>query len=623
VEAAERRVKSGGLNRSILLIVAVVVLLRLPFLNQAIQGDDPYYLFGAQHALIDPAHPSHAKYIFQGELVDMRGHPHPPLNAWVLAGLLVMFGDVYEVPFHAAYIVFSAIAAISMYFLAKRFSDFPLPATLLFCAVPAFVVNGNSLESDLPFLAFWMAGFALFVFGRYAWSALALALAAMTAYQAIVATPILGFYCWLHARRSARAWAVTLTPVVIVAVYQVYERLTSGALPATVLAGYFSSYGLQQLSNKAKNALALTVHAGWIVFPVLGGAAFGSRWPYALAAAAGGILIDANPLFWVSFAMGVLAIGWCVRKPDFLTAWVLIFFAAALVLFFAGSARYLLPIAAPLAILAAKQRRYVPIAVAGNLIVGLALAYVNYEHWDGYRRFAHSVQRELHEKRVWINGEWGLRFYLESEGALPIARTQAVQPGEWIVASALALPVPVTAPLATVAERDIRPWLPIRLIGLESKAGYSTASAGFRPFDFGTGTIDRVRIDAVMERRPTLSYLPMNAPEAQNQIASGVYQLEGQWRWMSGRAVVLLKPPDVPQPLHVQIYIPDPAPARTVGVLLDGQELHSQTVPAPGVYTITSKPATGSSVTIVVDKTFSVPGDHRELGAILTEVGFR
>ena len=40
-------------------------------------------------------------------------------------------------------------------------------ATLLFIATPAFVVNGNSLETDVVFLAFWMASVALFVGGRY------------------------------------------------------------------------------------------------------------------------------------------------------------------------------------------------------------------------------------------------------------------------------------------------------------------------------------------------------------------------------------------------------------------------------------------------------------------------
>jgi hypothetical protein len=161
------------------------------------------------------------------------------------------------------------------------------------------------------------------------------------------------------------------------------------------------------------------------------------------------------------------------------------------------------------------------------------------------------------------------------------------------------------------------------LIGLNSKAGYSTASSGFRAFDVSTDPIDRVRIEAVLERHPTLSYLRMNAPEAPNQIASGVYQLEQQWRWMSGRAVILLKPPPAPVPLRVTIYIPDPAPARQVRIMLDGQELHTQALAGPGAHAITTKPASGSSVTISVDKTFSVPGDHRELGAILSEVGFR
>ena len=163
-------------------------------------------------------------------MVDMRGHPHPPLDSWILAALLAVFGDVYEIPFHSSTCSFSLVAAIGMWFLAKRFSDNPLGATLLFLSVPAFIINGNSFEADLPFLAFWMAGIALFVARRYALAAIALILAAMTAYQAVIATPILFVYCWLHVRRSRKAWAVALTPVMAVAAYQAYERATSGAL---------------------------------------------------------------------------------------------------------------------------------------------------------------------------------------------------------------------------------------------------------------------------------------------------------------------------------------------------------------------------------------------------------
>jgi 4-amino-4-deoxy-L-arabinose transferase-like glycosyltransferase len=146
-----------------LAIVALVILLRVPFLNQPIQGDDVYYLYGAQHAQIDPLHPLDTRYMFLGDMVDMRGHPHGPMDSWILAILLAALGDIREIPFHAAYAVFSIIAALAMWSLARRFCERPFIATLLFLAVPAFVVNGNSLEADLPFLAFWMAAVTLFV----------------------------------------------------------------------------------------------------------------------------------------------------------------------------------------------------------------------------------------------------------------------------------------------------------------------------------------------------------------------------------------------------------------------------------------------------------------------------
>src|SRR5262249_46775771 len=149
--------------------------IRIPFLNQAIQGDDDIYLKEAAHALVQPLQPANTKYVFRGEEVDLRGHSHPPGNAWPLAVLIVLFGGVKEVPFHIASIGFSLIAVRSVWSFAPRFSPQPLWATLLFMAVPAFVVNGGSLEADLPFLAFWMAACALFFSSRLALAAAAMA----------------------------------------------------------------------------------------------------------------------------------------------------------------------------------------------------------------------------------------------------------------------------------------------------------------------------------------------------------------------------------------------------------------------------------------------------------------
>jgi hypothetical protein len=620
--------------RQTLLIAALVVLIRLPFLNQAIQGDDVKYLALAQHAQIEPAHPNHLAYAYQGQMVQMQGHPHPPLNAWMLAALLAIFGDVYERPFHAAYIVFSLIAALSMLALARRFSSAPACATLLFIATPAFVVNGTSLESDLPFLAFWMLGYALFITAvdrrsvlLLAASAVGLALASMAAYQAVVAAPILAYYLWERDRKWRLGWLGVLVAPIVVVLFQLYEKQSSGTVPATVLAGYFQTYGLQQIANKLKNAAALTVHTGWIVFPLLAIVAFRKRWIFGVVAGLAGISIDPNPLFWVTFGIGVMVLASCIeRRPEFLKAWVLIFFAAALVIFFAGSARYLLPMAAPVALLAVREMRWVRPAFVLQLALSLALAVVNYQQWDGYRQFAHSLHDQVAKKRTWINGEW-MQFYVESDGGLPVLLGQALRPGELLVSSDLGFPVSVTTgggQLVTLAERDITSSLPFRLIALGAKSGYSTASAGLRPFDISTGPIDRVRAQIVVERKPTQSYLTMNAPEAETQIVSGMFGAEeASWRWMGEKAVVLLKPPSQPQPLHVVFNIPGPAPARRVTLVLDGAVLEDKAYDKPGTYTLTTRAVSGHTVTVSVDKTFSVAGDQRQLGMIVSELGFR
>jgi hypothetical protein len=442
-------------------------------------------------------------------------------------------------------------------------------------------------------------------------------LAAACGYQAIVLVPIL----FMVSRKPH--WVLATIPVALGS-YELWERATSGSMPAQVLTGYFGTYGLQRLENKIRNAAALMAHMGWLVTPLAAFAVFRREWVWAIAPAAVAAWFDPNPLCWGSIFVGATILAGA-RRQGWLGQWILLFFAAAMAIFFAGSARYLLPLALPVCILIAGHTGYW--AVAANLVLGLLLATVNYQHWLGYQQLSASTPQD---KRVWVNGEMGFRFYQEARGALPLLRGQAVPPGDFVITSELADSVKFTTGggvPAPVNETVITSPIPLRLIGLSSRSGYSSAAKGLRPFDITNAPIDIVRTISVISRKPVLSYLRMGSPEATSQIVSGVYELEDeQWRWMDARAVMLLKRPATPAPVEVKIFLPDPAPGRQVTVALDGQTVLSQTLASTGSHTLVTAPFTGKNedvqLTVTIDKTFQAPNDNRHLGMILAAAGF-
>jgi hypothetical protein len=172
---------------------------------------------------------------------------------------------------------------------------------------------------------------------------------------------------------------------------------------------------------------------------------------------------------------------------------------------------------------------------------------------------------------------------------------------------------------------EIRPAIPLRLIGLESHSGYSTASLGFWPFGISSGVIDRVRAEAVGERHVTREYLDFTSkPDFGEQVVSGVYADH----WMARNAMVLLKNPAEPRGFSVDFYLPPQASARRVELLLDEKPVAQGNYSKDGVYTLTATgPLRGAGAAaeaeVVVDSTFFAPGDQRPLGIVLLGIGFR
>src|SRR5690606_33016365 len=92
-----------------------------------------------------------------------------------------------------------------------------------------------------------------------------------------------------------------------------------------------------------------------------------------------------------------------------------LFFLAAVGLFYAGSARYLLPLAPAVALLLVDRLPSRPVfaaALALHFVLGLALAESERQYADGYRAIVEKLEPLAGSARIWSNAEWGLRHYL-------------------------------------------------------------------------------------------------------------------------------------------------------------------------------------------------------------------
>jgi hypothetical protein len=504
-----------GRARALVVLAAVTLLLHLPFLFQPVQGDEGVYLDTAREALKHPLAPLNFPYVFQGNEVNMAGHPHPPLNAWFLALLLLVGGGVSEPFFHAAYLVFPLLAAYGGYLLAERFTARPLWAALLLAAAPLVQVNTNTLASpEAPAIAFLLLGAAYFVRRRFLPAGVFLVLAGMTALQALAIAPILLLDFYLRGERPPRAaWLAVAAPFVVLAAWQLSQLAIIGRLPASILFGYTTTV-FGGIKRRVWNALALTEHlAAFVVFtPLLIGVrkrvAAQLRQPALWVVIVAGIALAvfvpgyaawerAMLAFFFAAGVGTLAWLWHARRDEpFLAAWCLAYFAFTLVAFFAGAARYLLPLAAPLVLLFLRacenrQGRLIA-ALAVNLVVGLNISYAAY----GFARVYTRVPPPSPAPFL-VNGEWGFRYYLVEKGGRPIQRASVpAVPGEWIVSSELSLAgkygslaESVAVPVRTL-ELGVRS--PLRLVDRYGHSGFSSAAFGLLPFSFSRQPLDRI-----------------------------------------------------------------------------------------------------------------------------------
>src|SRR4030095_4397053 len=127
--------------RQYLLLTAVVLGGVVPFSSRAVFLDEHIFLRIAKSAQTNWLFPQDTPGMFFGVPVEnFAAHTHPPVGEYFLAIVYALLGSFSEVSFRFLFSVFSIIAVLSFYKLAKRFTAEPLYVRLPFAGAPGFFV---------------------------------------------------------------------------------------------------------------------------------------------------------------------------------------------------------------------------------------------------------------------------------------------------------------------------------------------------------------------------------------------------------------------------------------------------------------------------------------------------
>jgi hypothetical protein len=480
----------GGWNngKAVIGIMLFAVLVNIPFVNQAFHMDDGIYLTLAEGIQNHFWSPQEKPIYFEGlNVEDMASTEHPwPVTSYLLSICAKIAGSYSEIAMHGGFLIFPALIAVSMYYLAARFTRSPVCTTLAFLTLPAVYVLSHTVMTDIPLAAFWIASTALFCRGAdsgnrmQTWSgALAAAIASLISYSGLCLVPLLSLYAVLRKNRGALAAILILpagllgfvlvlnslhygrfTPKMLLDYYFFAKRVLAPSLLleklifAVLVLGTTAIVPLVLLGRNRKKRLLLTfstaVGIAWLILPSSYSAV--SKLLFVL-------------LFWGGLLAVIEVVGRVPailrsrthRDTDtdefFLSIWFagwLIFCVAA---YMNGSARYLIPAMPPLILIVfrrieslsdGRSRRWIRAAtISAGVSLALLMAISDYQFADIYREFASRAKRiySAPDSRWWFTGEWGFRVYLERAGAQELGRRDpSPKPGDLLMVPSLADP---------------------------------------------------------------------------------------------------------------------------------------------------------------------------------------
>lgn len=546
--------------RRVAIVLALVVALCAPFSGKAFHIDEPFFLAIAENVRRHPLRPYDGAVALDDTdhrvFAERRATPntfetlsHPPLVPYVIAAVTVASGGVREAPQHAAFLLFALLAAWSQYRLARRFTARPLPATLFLVSSPIFALTAQSLMTDMPALALSLAALALFVEGvdsgrsrLVLLSGVSGGLAMLARYVALALVPLAVVYV-ISRRVDAKRAALALVPLgLVVGAWCVQNRVEHGAIHLTAAARHYVDYyagrywGGADLTRRAVcdlSALGGTAFpaAGLVLLAARGSGAW-SLFAACLAASAAVVVLDPFGLAELGaysaketlglvgcLATGAFLVAVAIRQGlaasadrRFLALWLVGALAGTIVLLPFGTARYMLFVLPPLALLACaaphgpaspRFRAGAALALVATLALAGALVLADFEYAGAYRAFAAQVPGYSQNRPAWFQGDWGFRCYMERAGhRYLLSDDESPREGDIVVRPQLAglhdMSPRLRERAELVATVEIPSRVPLRLMSAEAKAGFYSHGWGLLPFALSRLPLERFDVYRVV-----------------------------------------------------------------------------------------------------------------------------
>jgi hypothetical protein len=503
-------------------LVAMAVLVVLPFLGKAPAIDEEGYLWIAAH--LDPLRPYDWTRVWAPYDGDAYAWAHPPLHLLWLAAC----GALTHIPWLArgiAGLPWIMLLAWSVATLARQVCHHPAVAAATWITSPIVLLGlHDTWMIDLPATA--LATFAVAAYREglrdeetpwFIASGLALGLAIETKYSMAVLVPVFAVHMVRLGPRPALWAALALVVVGVEApLWVIYGRphpWEVWARRGEIAAGGVAARFVGVLVRAALLGLPLVlvrtsphmpaIGLGLALVAVL--AAHPAEMPVADAAVLV-VLAGLGGALLVRGAQAMLSSPVRRRKGDrgdalLLGGWFCAVLVGVVVFHNYASARYLLPAGAPAALMLTRSGEEVPwgklilqvsAGLMGVLALGLAVADL---------RFANAGATVAHDAAIAVSeaggapgrfaGEWSFRGALETAGWTRYRPDEVLAPGTWVVVadneSPGVVPLDNLEPIRRVESAD---HFPLRVVDLDHGIGLYAETLGALPFGLGRGPIE-------------------------------------------------------------------------------------------------------------------------------------